>query len=295
MSERGWHSPDADGHIVRDEPAAGSLREAWSSAPGFVRLDRPNEHAWRNAALITVPIYFVLLIVIVPRHSTSGAYTAGRVSVPAIMAAVAVGAIAANSRHLWRWWWYVVAVVALAGTLSAALELEEGLTSPDATTPGPGSTLFVPSVAGDWTSANDIAARDRRDVWLAEVAKLAPGTPAVYGEYRRGAGWVEFLGVNTNPGSQLRAELTESPTQTVVDFLSGTKVTTSHHIVESGRIDVAMGCADPLQGQPTPTVVCVWADSTALGMATWRAPKMTVDRAAQLTRQLLPDVSHPNP
>ncbi|GAA4986532.1 hypothetical protein [Actinopolymorpha pittospori] len=257
------------------------------------RLNRPNDRPWRFAALVAVPTFAALLIVVVPRHTESVFYTAGRLVLPTAVGVVAAGVVAAYSSRTWRWWTYLGVVVATAGLQTTIVELRSAETLGPPVARGPGSTLSAPAMAGNWTLVDDSAARARGQQVLSRADRQELVASVVYGEYQDGAAAVAFLGLNTKPGSGLRASLQRSPALGVRDYLAGAQVQSAHS-VESGRDDVAMACGQPNETQLNGTVVCAWADSTALGVTTWVAAGMDVDHAAELTRQFRTAVSQPN-
>jgi hypothetical protein len=185
----------------------------------------------------------------------------------------------------------VVGLIVLVRVINAYDEDSGGTGSEavDQAAQGAGSTVWVPDRAGAWTLIDSRAAHRREKVALGQlVPRFSDQFSAVYGEYRRGAGHVTFLGLNTKPGSGTRTELEESPASAARNYLAGAGAT-SPELVESGASDVAMAC-DEVRG----VVVCGWADATALGRAVWTAHTLDVDRAADLTRKLRDYVSRPN-
>ncbi|MEQ7128768.1 hypothetical protein ABN034_30095 [Actinopolymorpha sp. B11F2] len=155
-----------------------------------------------------------------------------------------------------------------------------------------GSTLSAPVTAGNWTRVDDAAARARRQEAVTTAKKTGGGSSPVFAEYQRGGAGSAFLGFNTDPDGQFRAELRESPPSAVRDYMAGAKVT-SLQFVESGSADVAMACGLPDQAQARRAIVCAWADSSTLGIITWSVPNLTMNRADDLTRDFRRTVSRP--
>lgn len=262
---------------------------------------RPNKHTWRNAFGAAVPVYIVTLIVLLPAHTGSDSYEAGRLIWPATLGALVVGAMARDSSKVWHWWTYlggvtgvaafVVGLVVLVQALNADDEGSGGTGSEavDQAAQGAGTTLWVPDRAGAWTLIDSGAARHREEEALSQlVPRFNDQFSAVYGEYRHGTVHVTFLGLNTKSGSGTRAEQEESPASAVRNYLAGAGAT-SPELVESGASNVAMAC-----DEVGSVVVCGWADATAMGRADWVAHTLDIDQAASLTRKFREHVSRPN-
>jgi hypothetical protein len=67
-----------------------------------------------------------------------------------------------------------------------------------------------------------------------------------YAEYRRGAVYVRFRAYNSQPGSAFGAELRQSPTTTIRDYMAAAHVR-SPRFVNSGDSAVAMACGEVTQ------------------------------------------------
>jgi hypothetical protein len=259
-----------------------------------------NEHPWLKAFGSAVPIYVVVVIIVAPRHPGSDAYTAGRLIWPALLGALAVGAMAKESeKFVWRWWTYVGGVMVAVGLLTGFVEVLHsrgddespggaGVDAVQQTAQGAGSRLWVPDKAGGWTRIDTRAAERWKQYVLKPTMRDRDEYSAVYADYRRGAVEIGFLGSNSRPGSTLRGDLQGSLTVFVRDYLTDIGPR-SPELVESGSGDVAMACGEYKGG-----VICAWADATALGIVTVTGPKLDVDRAAELTRKFRPHVSQPN-
>jgi hypothetical protein len=89
---------------------------------------RPNEHPWGKAFGAAVPVYIVVLIVLLPASTGgSGSYAAGQLIWPAVLGALAAGAMAKESPKVWHWWTYFGVVGGVAAFVVGLIVLAQSL------------------------------------------------------------------------------------------------------------------------------------------------------------------------
>jgi hypothetical protein len=183
----------------------------------------------------------------------------------------------------------LVVLVAVGGSVIGALGLaghdSTGSTPQAAPTALAESTLVLPQRPLGWTAVQGPAVEEARR--QAEEFGTGFGARTVYAEYARGRSTLALTGILPAGGTDLRQALEDSPGGAIAhQFVNvGLGEGTPY---PSGVPGVSLRCEAPRPGRQA----CIWADSSALVLMSWRL-EGGVARAAELTRALIPAFRRP--
>ncbi|GAA1476250.1 hypothetical protein GCM10009623_06960 [Nocardioides aestuarii] len=285
----GWY-PDPQGLGQRFWDGTGwtdQVRPGGSRPPEEPVLREPVV-AWSlTAGAIT---YVALLVLLGPLLEGGGAYLAGRLSVPAAVGVGVMVLVGRTSSRPLGWWVYALGVPASAFALAVAISSSELVEAArvSAGTDGSSSSslpeLTLPTDGGGWTVLDSRRARTQArritDAMEAEFAGrgVGPIVGSFYAHADAATTSVLFVGVNgdIDPGI--------SPEQNLTNFLAGAKVEEPERF-DPGDVGGVLGCGEG-SGQGLEWVSCAWATDSRIVALRWDDRSVTVDAAAELTRDL---------
>ncbi|WP_154402633.1 hypothetical protein [Nocardioides speluncae] len=257
---------------------------------------KPNRWAFAITIPLGVLMVFVLAAIQIPRSTEPASFVLGQASAWGMMPAVAVALLVFFLPNRVPWWLYGPAVIVGAAGLFVLSSF-----GPNAEPTASGRTeeragLQLPATSGDWQLDRSEATKRHFEAQKTRArSELGDDVTIVAGQYLHGDDHTRrmgFSGVVTQPGTGLDDEIKDSPSRATRNYMAGAGFDDIDYF-DAGPQGGALACGKGSTGQAKGVVMCTFTAAGRQGTTAFTPGTVTVEEAAELTREFRADVEIP--
>lgn len=268
----------------------------YQQSPYRPKPPKPNRWAFAIALPIGVLTTAVFAGIQIPRSTEPAAYVMGQAMAWGVFPAIGIALLVFFLPSRVPWWLYAPGVVAAGAFLFAVSTLGPNADPTDSGRTEARAGLHLPSTSGDWQLDRSEATKRHFDAQKKRArSELGDDVTVVAGQYlhrddqtRR----MGFSGVVTKPGTGLDDEINDSPSRATRNYMAGAGFDDIDYF-DAGPQGGALACGEGSTGQAKGVVMCTFTAAGRQGTTAFTPGTVTVEEAAELTREFRADVEVP--